>query len=248
MNIIGMVVIFSVGLIISVMGTLIGGTSVFTIPTLLLLGVPPHTAIGTDRFGIMGVATAGWYQFHRKGLVDYRTGIILAVPLLIGSFLGANLVFHVSEGILKIIIIVISLLSLLFLLTDPNRGIENKKRAISRRRYVGGGLMALVVGTYVGFYGALGATLVLYILIFWFGQTFLQSAGTLKIGAFIMNCTAACVFAYRGAIDYSLALPMFSGCFMGSSFGAYYADRIGNVWIKRSFILLLFLMILKLIF
>jgi uncharacterized membrane protein YfcA len=63
-----------------------------------------------------------------------------------------------------------------------------------------------------------------------------------------MNFIAACVFAYRGAIDYSLALSMFTGCFIGSWFGAYYADRIGNVWIKRLFILLLFLMILKLIF
>ena len=81
-DIISMVIIFFVGLIVSVMGTLIGGSSVFTIPTLLLLGVPPHTAIGTDRFGIMGITIAGWYQFHRKGLVDYKTGIILAIPLL----------------------------------------------------------------------------------------------------------------------------------------------------------------------
>ena len=248
MDIIHILIIFFVGLIVSVMGTLIGGSSVFTIPTLLLLGVPPHTAIGTDRFGIMGITISGWYQFHRKGLVDYKTGIILAIPLLFGSFAGANLVFQVSEAVLKLIIIVISLLSLLFLLTDPTRGIENKKRAIGKREYLIGGIMALVVGVYVGFYGAMGGTLVLYILIFWFGQTFLESAGTLKIGAFIMNCMAACVFAYRGAIDYSLALPMFTGCFIGSWFGAYYADRIGNVWIKRLFVLLLFLMVLKLIF
>jgi uncharacterized membrane protein YfcA len=248
MDIIHMLIIFAVGLVVSVMGTLIGGSSVFTIPTLLLLGVPPHTAIGTDRFGIMGITISGWYQFHRKGLVDYRTGVTLAVPLLFGSFIGANLVFQVSESVLKLIIIVISLLSLLFLLTDPTRGIEKKRRVIGKREYLIGAFMALIVGVYVGFYGAMGGTLVLYILIFWFGQTFLEAAGTLKIGAFIMNCMAACVFAYRGAIEYSLALPMFAGCFIGSWFGAYYADKIGNVWIKRLFILLLFLMILKLVF
>ena len=61
------VVIFFVGMFVSVLSTLVGGSSLLTIPTLILLGLPPHTAIGTDRFGIMGVCLAGWYKFHKKG-------------------------------------------------------------------------------------------------------------------------------------------------------------------------------------
>ena len=69
MDINNLLIIFFVGMLASVMGTLIGGSSLFTIPTLILLGLPPHVAIGTDRFGIMGIAIAGWYKFHRKGFV-----------------------------------------------------------------------------------------------------------------------------------------------------------------------------------
>jgi uncharacterized membrane protein YfcA len=72
------------------------------------LGLPPHTAIGTDRFGIMGVCLAGWYKFHKKKLINYRVGFILTIPVIFGSFLGAHLVFEISESVLKLIIIVIS--------------------------------------------------------------------------------------------------------------------------------------------
>jgi uncharacterized membrane protein YfcA len=93
----------------------------------------------------------------------------------------------------------------------------------------------------------MGGTLLLYILILWFGQTFLEGAGTLKIAALVMNAMAALVFALNGAVDYYLALPMFCGCFIGSYVGAHYADKIGNVWIKRLFFVLLFCLILNLI-
>lgn len=240
-------IIFFVGMFVSVVGTLTGGTSLFTIPTLILLGVPPHTAIGTDRFGIMGICIAGWYKFHKKKLINYRIGLVLAVPVLFGAFLGANIVLEINEAILKVIIVIISVFCLAFLILNPSKGIVNAKQVIGRHEYLVGALMTFLVGAYGGFYGAMAGTLLLYVLIFWFGQTFLQSAATLKIGALVLNFMAAAVFAYHGAIEYHLAVALFSGCFVGSYIGAHYSDRIGNIWIRRLFVVLLIVLIINLI-
>jgi uncharacterized membrane protein YfcA len=222
-----------------------------TIPTLILLGLPPHTAIGTDRFGIMGVCLAGWYKFHKKKLINYRVGFILTIPVIFGSFLGAHLVFEISESVLKLIIIVISIACLFFLVLNPKFGTkfgtEKTKLEFGKYEYLIGALMTFVVGVYVGFYGAMGGTLLLYILILWFGQTFLESAGTQKIAAMMMNAIAAIVFGLNDAISYYLAVPLFCGCFIGSYIGAHYSDRIGNVWIRRLFIILLVILIIKLL-
>ena len=217
-----------------------------TIPSLILLGLPPHTAIGTDRFGIMGVCLAGWYKFHKKGLVHYRIGLVLAIPVIFGSFLGAHLVFEISESVLKLIIIIISIACLFFLVLNPKLGTESTKKTLGKYEYLIGGSMTFAVGVYVGFYGAMGGTLLLYILILWFGQTFLESAGTQKIAALMMNAMAAIVFALNDAVSYYLAVPLFCGCFIGSYIGAHYSDKIGNVWIRRLFILLLIILIIKL--
>ena len=149
MDIINPLIIFFVGLVVSVLGTLIGGSSLFTIPTLILLGLSPHSAIGTDRFGIMGICSAGWYKFHQKRLINYRVGLTLAVPVFFGAFIGANLVFEVSESVLKLIIIIISLFSLAFLIVDPTRGIQSTARCIGKFEYLVGGAMTFVVGIYV---------------------------------------------------------------------------------------------------
>jgi len=63
MEIYKIVLMFFVGLIVSFYGTLVGGGSLITIPKLIILGLPPHTAIGTDRLGILGVTIAGLYKF-----------------------------------------------------------------------------------------------------------------------------------------------------------------------------------------
>ena len=55
------------------------------------------------------------------------------------------------------------------------------------------------------------------------------------------------VFALHGVIIYSLGIALFIGAFIGSYIGAHYSDRIGNVWIRRLFFVVVLIMAMKLI-
>jgi hypothetical protein len=243
-----LIIIFFVAIVASGFGTLIGGSSIVTIPTLILLGLPPHTAIGTDRFGIIGVGVAGWYKFHKKGLINYRVGLIVAIPVLFGTALGANLVLQISENVLKHVIVATNIVLVAFLLLNRGLGVEKRQTAIQPKEYVVGAALSFLVGVYGGFYGAMAGTFSIYILIAWFRQTFIQSAGTQKIGSIFMTVTASTVFALNDAVDYSLGLAMLTGCLVGSYLGAHYADRIGNVWVKRMFIVFIIAALAKMVF
>jgi len=241
------IIIFFVGIIASLYGTLVGSASLFTIPTLLMLGVPPHSAIGTDRFGITGLCIAGWYQFNKKRLINYRVGITIAVPVVIGSFIGANIVLKVPETLLRILILGISLLSIVVFTVNPTKGLKERTSPPNKKEYIVGSTIGLLIGCYAGFYGALSGTFILYLLIFWFGQTFLQSAGTSKIATTFMNASAAIVFILNGVISFPLAIGQFAGCVIGSTVGSHYSEKIGNIWIKRIFIAIITLVTAKLI-
>jgi uncharacterized membrane protein YfcA len=243
-----LIIIFFVAIVASGFGTLIGGSSIVTIPTLILLGLPPHTAIGTDRFGIIGVGVAGWYKFHKKGLINYRVGLIVAIPVLFGTALGANLVLQISENVLKHVIVATNIVLVAFLLLNRGLGVGKRQTAIQPKEYVVGAALSFLVGIYGGFYGAMAGTFSIYILIAWFRQTFIQSAGTQKIGSIFMTVTASTVFALNDAVDYSLGLAMLTGCLVGSYLGAHYADRIGNVWVKRMFIVFIIAALAKMVF
>jgi uncharacterized membrane protein YfcA len=247
MDILNIIIIFLVGIGASVYGTIIGGSSLITIPLLILMGLPPHTALGTDRVGIIGLLMAGWYKFHQKRLVNYRVGISMVIPALMGSFLGAKIVLQINEATLKLIIAGLTVLMVLFMILRPDIGIDRTKEPVRINDYLLGALMTFFVGIYAGFYGAMAGTFLFYILLMWFKQTFLESAGTMKVAGFFMNTMAAAVFAMNGAVDYYLGIALFAGCFIGSLIGAHYSDRFGNIWIRRLFILIILIMIVKLI-
>ena len=247
MDILNIIIIFLVGIGASIYGTLVGGSSLIIIPLLILMGLPPHTALGTDRVGVTGLLMAGWYKFHQKRLVNYRIGISMVIPALMGSFLGAKIALQINEAALKLIIAGLTVLMVLFMILRPDIGSDRTKELVRTYDYLLGALMTFFVGIYAGFYGAMAGTFLFYILLMWFKQTFLESAGTLKIAGFFMNVMAAAVFAMNGAVDYSLGIVLFAGSFIGSFIGAHYSDKLGNVWIRRFFFLIIAIMIAKLI-
>jgi uncharacterized membrane protein YfcA len=189
----------------------------------------------------------GWYKFHEKGLVHYPIALIMGVAALVGSFFGANLALQISMALLKKIIAMATIFLLILLIAQPRLGVEKKERVIKRREYGGGLLFSFIVGIYGGFYGAMAGTFLLYICLFTYKQTFLEGSATMKLSSLMMTTMAAVVFARKGAIDYPMAIAMFLGCAIGSYIGAHYSDRIGNVWIKRLFILIVLIMVIKLL-
>lgn len=245
---VNLLVIFFIGIIAGSFGTLVGGGSLITIPTLILLGLPPHTAIGTDRLGMTGIGSAGWYEFHKKRMIDYKIGFIIGVPTMLGALLGANLVLQINEVILKQAIAIITILILFFIIiVKPKMGIEEINHMVKNHEYLIGAVSSFFLGIYGGFYGAGTATFLSYILILLFRQTFLECAATVKIASLLMTAIAASIFAINGAIHYSLAVAMFIGAFIGSYIGAHYSDKIGNVWIKRLFFVIVLTVAIKLL-
>jgi hypothetical protein len=247
MDILNLAIIFFVAMAGGSFGSLIGGTSILTIPTLILLGLPPHTAIGTDRFGIIGIGIAGWYEFHRQKLINYRIGLIVAVPVLFGTILGSNLVLQIKENVLRDVILAINVILIILVLLNQKIGVEARVSVTRRHEVAIALLVSFLVGVYGGFYGALAGTFTLYIFLLWFGQTFIQGAATQKIASIFMTVTAATVFALHKAVDFRFGGAMFLGCLIGSYFGAHYASRIGNVWVRRLFTGFMIFVIAKLV-
>lgn len=247
MDAINIPIIFLTALVSSVFGTLVGGSSLVTIPVLILMGLPPHAAIGTDRLGVSGVGIAGLYSFHKKGLVNYRIGWFVGIPCLVGSFLGANLALQVSPALMKTLIAVMTASLLFIIAVKPQLGVEKAGAPLTKGDYAKGVFFSFLVGIYGGFYGAGAATFLAYVMLLVFRQTFLEGAATLKLGAIALAATSGLTYAFHGAVHLPLAFAMFVGSCIGSYVGAHYSDRIGNVWIKRLFIGVVSIMVIKLL-
>lgn len=247
MDITSFLIVLIVGLIGGFFNTFVGAGSLVSIPALIFLGLPPTVAIASNRLGVTGSDIADWYQFHIKEFIDYKIGMLLAVPSLIGSIIGANLVLEFNEVLLKRIIAAASFIILMLIIFNPGAGIKQAQKNLKGYHYASIIFLCFIIGIYGGFYGAGAGTFLFYILILIAGETFLQSAGTRVMANLSFSLMAAGIFAYNGVINYSWTVPLFIGSFVGSFISAHYSDRIGNVWIKRLFLVVVLIMVVKLL-
>lgn len=247
MDLFHLFIILLTGISGGIFGTLTGGAGLIQIPALVFLGLSPHSAIGTHFFGVTGLNVTGWYKFHEKRMINYKIGFIVTIPVFLGSILGANIVFQMDEAILKKIITILTMAILFFIVFNPGIGLKRSKETIRTYEYFLGIFLSFAVGVYNGFYSSVSGAFLAYILILLFGQTFLESAATRKIPMTLSSGVAAAIFAMKGAIFYPMGIGLLISSSVGAYFAAKYSDKIGNVWIKRLFFVVVFIMAIKLI-
>ncbi len=241
------VFIYLVGLLGSSFGTLVGGSGLIVVPTLIFLGLAPQAAIATSQFGGAGSAIFGLYEFNRKKLLDIRLGAILAMTAVLGAFVGANLVLTIAPKQLRLFVAGATVVILLVFLLKPQAGLQPAPKSRSRRRYAIGLPISFLLGIYGGFYGVNLGTFLSYLLILVFGQSFLESAATRKIIGLLLILVAIGVFAAHHVLNYSYGAVLFAGSGTGSYLGAHFSDKIGNLWIKRLFFVVVLILAIKLI-
>lgn len=77
------------GMIAGWINTLAGGGSNLTLPMLMVMGLPPDVANGTNRVGVIMQGAVAVKGFHKYGKLDTQSIWPILVPTLIGGGIGA---------------------------------------------------------------------------------------------------------------------------------------------------------------
>jgi uncharacterized membrane protein YfcA len=88
----------------SVVSVVTGATSLITVPALLAFGMPAATAIGTNMLALTALSLGATLSFRHGDVIDRERLPLLLTLTIIGSIIGAMLVFAVPEDVLPLII------------------------------------------------------------------------------------------------------------------------------------------------
>jgi hypothetical protein len=117
----------------------------------MFLGLPANIANGTNRIAILGQTLTGVASFKQQKVLDFRKGIILGIPAIIGSLVGAWIAVDINEKVFEIAVAVIMIFMLFFILYKPDKLLYGRKELIEKKTGFTQILIFFLIGVYGGF-------------------------------------------------------------------------------------------------
>jgi uncharacterized protein len=200
-----------------------GGGGLLTLPALLAAGLPPHTALGTNKGQAVFGSGAALLGFARQGLVDRRTAPSRFAAGFAGSAAGAALVSVIAPAALRpLVLVLLVVVGVLLALRPP-------LEVVDRARPAGWGLaLAALAGGYDGFFGPGTGTFLIVGQVWLLGYALVRASAEAKVVNFASNVAALVVFAAHGVVEWRLAVPMAAAQLLGGSAGSLVAVRGGD--------------------
>ena len=213
--------LLTVGFLAGVINTLAGGGSIFTLPVLIFLGLPPNIANGTNRIAIVVQSMSGALGYKSKGVSTFPFNIYLGISASIGAILGAQIAIDL-DGLLfnKILAIVMVVIGLLILIKSKNLNLKLPERLTGK--YL---IYSIIVFFFIGIYGGfINAGVGIVIMLFLNRVNHLsliKTNATKVVIVFIYSTIALVLFAVNDSVNWKLGILMA----IGTSFGAWWASR-----------------------
>jgi len=151
MNVVEIIVLVVSGLLVGFINTLAGGGSIISLSILIMLGLPATVANGTNRIAIGLQNLVGVSSFKQQKVLNWKKGLYLAIPTILGSLIGAQIAVDINEKDFQIAVGFIMLLMLVFILFKPQKYIYGKaeveNKPIDWKVYI----IFFFIGIYGGF-------------------------------------------------------------------------------------------------
>lgn len=218
----------------SIMGAIAGGTTLITVPTMMLLGVDAAFAVGTNMFGMTFLCAGAAAKFTRERTAPRHPTLGLTALQLPGAAAGAFIVVSIDRELLQLIVAAAMIGLAAFMLLSPRYRDDDVPRAKpSAPRALAAYAACAAFAVYGGLFSGGYMTVLTVALVPLFGITLLQSVALTKIVNLVNSAVATAVFVAQGVVHYDLAIPLAATMWTGGWIGAKLAARGGSAWIRK---------------
>lgn len=206
-----------------------GGGGLIMMPALLVSGVPPIQALGTNKLQSMCGTFVAMRNYAAKGLIEWRRNLPTAAAVFVAACAGALLVQHVEATTLALVIPLLLLANAIYILVSPRMTDQDAQHRLTSRGYapVGG-----AIGFYDGFFGPGTGSFFTSTLVALRGYGLTKATALTKFLNWTSNVASVLLFAFGGKILWMLGLCMAVGAMAGGWLGSHTAMRFGAKLIR----------------
>jgi uncharacterized protein len=218
----------------SAVSVVTGSTSLVTVPLLIAFGIEPHVAVATNMLALVFLSLGASLSFIGRSVIVRGLLPLSTVLTVVGSAVGALLLLDIPTRALQLTIAVAMIAIAIFSLFRHNS--HAAQHPVTSLRRTVGCTLTFALAVYGGLFSGGYVTVLTAVLVFFFGLSFLQSVATTKVINLFSSIVATGVFAFRGLVDYKLAVVLGISMFFGALLGGKIALRLPTVWLRQIFV------------
>ena len=222
-----------------------GGGGLITLTAYLLAGLPPHTAIATNKLSSCVGTAAATFRLAMGGYINPKLAAPAVVGALAGSVVGARLALLTPEGVFQVVLVAALPVVAFAVLRKRTFGLDESVDMPFRRRAAIVLALSLAIGCYDGFYGPGTGTFMMIAFIALAQMGSRDAAGITKAANLASNVAALVMFLHAGVTWIALGLIAAVFSVAGNYLGAGMVMKGGMKIVRPIIIVVLCMLFVK---
>lgn len=235
-----------IGILAGFINTMAGGGSALSLPMLIVAGLPPTVANGTNRIAILLQNVVGSSQFKKDKVLDLKGSLWLAIPALIGAIPGAIFAVKLNDKIFQYVIGGVLVFMLFIVVFKPDLWVKSRVGIVKSKANWLNVIVFFFIGAYGGFIQIGTGFLLLAGLVLVNGMDLLKSNASKVFIVLIYTIPALLIFIINDDVNYILGFTLAIGNMIGAWIGAKTAIKWGPKVIRYVLIFALIILSAKL--
>lgn len=226
---------------------IVGGGGLIQIPALFSTfpTTAPATLFGTNKLaGVWGTASAA-VSYSRRVKLEWRTAIPATIAAFVCAFAGAATVQHVKPDLLRQALPFILIAVAVYTFKKKDFGVTHEPIHGGVKEWSLALLVGGSIGFYDGFFGPGTGSFLVFAFVRVFGFDFLGASAVAKIVNVACNVAALLSFGLNGHVWWQVGIMMAVCNVTGSVLGSRLALKKGSGFVRKIFLLVVCLLILK---
>lgn len=207
-----------------------GGGGLISLPAYLLVGLPYHNALGTNKMSSCIGTAASTVRYVKNGFVNWRLAAGSIVLALVGAYIGTSLQLRIDEKYLQYtLLVVLPIVAAVMLLRKQQLPEEPGRIGKGAQLGIVWGA-SLVIGIYDGFYGPGTGTFLLLVYCYLGKMDVRTASGNVKLANLASNVGSLVTALIAGTVVIPLgalaAVFSVAGHYLGAGLNIKNGTRI----------------------
>jgi len=237
------------GVVVAFINTFAGGGSVISISLFMILGMSPLHANVINRVPVLFQTIASSYLFWKNGLLDVSRGLIIGIPMIMGTLVGAQILVSVNDQAFNIFLGLILLVILFFIFYKPEAWLKGNEKLQQKRMDWLSFIAYFIIGIYAGFLHVGVGYFLIVALVLLSGYDLMKGNAQKNFLVLLYSPFAIGFFMLSGDLTLKMAsygLIHAIGNVIGASLATHFGIKWGNHFIRWLIFVVVILTALKL--